>query len=378
VVLLIGAGLLLKSYQSLRSTDMGCAMDNVLTMQLRLPEARYITPVQKAAFFEQLITRVRALPGVQAAGLVTVAPGQGWGGDSLVAVVEHPPLPRGKSLDAIERAADPDYFAAMQIPLLRGRTFNDSERLDHGYVLILNQAAVKRFFPNGEDPIGKHLRYDISGGPPQAFEIIGVVGDTKYYVSEQVKPMMYYPLYGGVNSGVTIMVRSTHDVQSIALPIQRTIASLDRDLPVSDVLTMQQIIGRTTVDASFDSTLIVAFAVIALLLAAVGLYGVLSYFVTQRTAEIGIRMALGAQRNQVLSMMLLNGLAPAWIGLAFGLAGGALTVRLIRRMLYGVKPLDLSVFAAVALTLSAVAALACIIPAWRASRLDPMEALRTE
>jgi predicted permease len=378
VVLLIGAGLLLKSYRSLRSADMGCAMDNVLTMQLRLPEARYSTPVQKAAFFEQLITRVRALPGAQAAGLVTVAPGQGWGGDSLVAVVEHPPLPPGRSLDTIERAADPEYFAAMQIPLLRGRTFHDSERLDHGSVLMLNQAAVKRFFPNGEDPIGKHLRMDISGGPQQAFEIIGVVGDTKYYVSEEVKPMMYYPLYSGVNSGVTVMVRSAHDVENLSLPVQKVIASLDRDLPVSDVLTMQQIIGKTTVDASFDSALILAFAIIALLLAAVGLYGVLSYFVTQRTAEIGIRMALGAQRTQVLSMMLLNGLAPAWAGLALGLFGGALTVRLIRRMLYGVKPLDLSVFIAVALTLSVVAALACIIPAWRASRLDPMEALRTE
>jgi len=189
---------------------------------------------------------------------------------------------------------------------------------------------------------------------------------------------MYYPLYSGVNSGVTVMVRSAHDVENLSLPVQKVIASLDRDLPVSDVLTMQQIIGKTTVDASFDSALILAFAIIALLLAAVGLYGVLSYFVTQRTAEIGIRMALGAQRTQVLSMMLLNGLAPAWAGLALGLFGGALTVRLIRRMLYGVKPLDLSVFIAVALTLSVVAALACIIPAWRASRLDPMEALRTE
>ena len=174
------------------------------------------------------------------------------------------------------------------------------------------------------------------------------------------------------------MVRSTHDVESLALPIQRTIASLDRDLPVSDVLTMQQIIGKTTVDASFDSILILAFAIVALLLAAVGLYGVLSYLVTQRRSEIGIRMALGAQRVQVLQMMLVNGLAPAWAGLVFGLFGGALTVQLIRRMLYGVKPLDLTVFAAVALTLSVVAALACAIPAWRASRLDPMEALRTE
>ena len=378
VVLLITAGLLLKSYRSLLSTDMGCAVDDVLTMQLRLPEARYKQPVQKAAFFEQLIARVRALPGVEAAGLVTVAPGQGWGGDNLVAVVEHPPLPQGKSLDAMERAADPGYFAAMQIPVLRGRTFTDSERLDHAYVLILNQAAVKRFFSDGENPIGKHLRMDTSGSPQPAFEIVGVVGDTRYSVSDEMRPMMYWPLWGGVNSGVTILVRSTQNVESVALPIQKAIGGLDRDLPVSDVMTMQQVIGKSIVDASFDSTLILVFAVIALALAAVGLYGVLSYLTTQRKSEIGIRIALGAQRSTVLRMMLVNGLAPAWVGLGLGLVGGGFAVRLIRDMLYGVKPLDWSVFAGVTLITLAVSVIACAVPAWGASRLDPMEALRAE
>ncbi|MGA9244804.1 MAG: ABC transporter permease [Silvibacterium sp.] len=375
VVLLVVAGLLLKSYRTLLSTDMGCATDNVLTMQLRLPEARYKEPVQKVAFFEQLIGRVRALPGVETAGLVTVAPGQGWGGDNLVAVVEHPPLPPGKSLDAMERAADPGYFAAMQIPIVRGRTFTDSERLDHAYVMILSQTAVKRFFPDGEDPIGKHLRMGITQQP---FEIVGIAGDTHYSISEQMRPMMYWPLWGGVNSGVTILVRSTHDVESLALPVQKAIGSLDRDLPVSDVMTMQQMIGKSIVDASFDSTLTLAFAVIALVLAAVGLYGVLSYLTTQRRSEIGIRIALGAQRSEVLRMMLVNGLAPAWVGLGLGLLGGGFAVRLIRDMLYGVKPLDWNVFAGVALMLLLVSVIACAVPAWRASRLDPMEALRTE
>jgi ABC-type antimicrobial peptide transport system permease subunit len=153
---------------------------------------------------------------------------------------------------------------------------------------------------------------------------------------------------------------------------------MDRDLPVSQVMTMMQLIGKSTVDASFDSMLVLAFAIIALLLAAVGLYGVLSYLVTQRTSEIGVRIALGAQRNEVLRLMLFDGLAPAWAGLALGLVGAAFAVRLIRDMLYGVQPLDWSVFAAVALMLLIVAALACAIPAWRASCLDPMEALRTE
>jgi predicted permease len=377
VVLLIAAGLLLKSYQKLRSTDMGCAMDNVLIMELGLPEARYKTPVQKAQFFEQLISRVRAIPGLQAAGLVTAAPGQGWWGDNIVQVVEHPPLPRGQYLDAAERAADPGYFAALQIPVLRGRTFTDNERLDNANVVIINQTAARQFFPS-EDPLGKHLRLDSPDAPHNSFEVIGVVGDTRYYVSEDVKPMMYWPLSSGQFSYATIMVRSTHDVESLALPVQRVIAAMDRDLPVSHVMTMMQLIGKSTVDASFDSMLVLAFAIIALLLAAVGLYGVLSYLVTQRTSEIGVRIALGAQRNEVLRLMLFDGLAPAWAGLALGLVGAAFAVRLIRDMLYGVQPLDWSVFAAVALMLIIVAALACAIPAWRASRLDPMEALRTE
>ncbi len=377
VVLLIAAGLLLKSYQKLRSTDMGCAMDNVLTMQLSLPEVRYKEPVQKAAFFEQLISRVRALPGVQAAGLVTAAPGQGWWGDNLVAVVEHPPMPKGQYLDAAERAAEPGYFAAMQIPILRGRTFEDSERLERGNVVIISQMAAQQFFP-GEDPIGKHLRLDAIDAPRDPLEIVGVVGDTRYYVSEDVKPMMYWPLSSGQFSSATIVVRSTHDVENLALPVQRVIGGLDRDLPVSHVMTMTQLIGQSTVDASFNSMLILAFAVIALVLAAVGLYGVLSYLTTQRRSEIGIRIALGAQRREVLRMMLVNGLAPAWVGLGLGLFGGGFAVRLIRDMLYNVRPLDWSVFAGVTLMLLLVSIVACAVPAWRASRLDPIEALRTE
>ena len=162
---------------------------------------------RKRQFFEQLIARVRALPGVEAAGLVKTAPGAGPGGDNLVTVVEHPPLPHGESLDAMVNAADPGYFAAMQIPLLRGRTFNESERLNRA-VTILNQAAVKKFFP-GEDPIGKHLRLDFTGAPQHPFEIVGVVGDTRYDVSQDARPMMYWPLSSGVFSGATIVVRST-------------------------------------------------------------------------------------------------------------------------------------------------------------------------
>ena len=190
--------------------------------------------------------------------------------------------------------------------------------------------------------------------------------------------MQYYPLSAGLWNNGTLVIRSAHDVEQMALPVQRVVQELDRDLPVSDVLTMDQLLGKSTLDASFDATLLAAFAALSLLLAGVGLFGVLSYIVAQRTSEIGIRIALGAQREQVLRQMLFDGLRPALFGLAFGLAASVGAAQLIRSMLYGTQPLDPAVFAAVAGTLLLVAALACIAPAWRASRLDPMRALRTE
>ncbi|HEY4046102.1 MAG TPA: ABC transporter permease [Acidobacteriaceae bacterium] len=383
VVLLIAAGLLIQSYRKLQHTDLGCAVDNVLTMHVSLPDAHYKDPARRVAFFEQLLTRIRALPGAQAAGMVAeTAPGQGYGGDDLLDVVEHPPLPKGQTLDAMYRAADPGYFAAMQIPLLRGRTFNDHERLDQGNVVVISQLAAQRFFP-GEDPIGKHLRMDIpmkmSGIDTKTpFEIVGVVGDTPYRVGEDKRPTMYWPLYAGHFGGAAITLRSGRDVESLSLPVQRIIGQMDPNLAVANVETMRQTIHTSTVDAAFDSYLVLAFAAIAVVLASIGLYGVLSYLVTQRTSEIGIRMALGAQRREVLQLVLLDGLTPAWVGLGLGLVGADRAVQLIRSMLYGTNPVNWTIFAEVALLLSLVASLACAVPAWRASRLDPARALRTE
>jgi predicted permease len=372
VILLITAGLLLKSYQRLRSVDLGCATNNVLTMQFTLPGP----PHRRVAFLSQLVERVRALPGVKAAGLVTAAPGAGWWEDSPVTVVEHPPAAKGDVLDPIVRSADPGYFQAMQIPLLRGRTFSEAERLQNANVAILSKRAVEEFFP-GEDPIGKHLKITQEPDAPP-LEIVGVVGDTRFHIREDVWPMMYQPVYSGNFGQATVMVRSEQDVENLARPIQQIINQMDPHLAASDPLTMQQIIDRSTSSASFNSRLILIFAIIALISAMAGLYGVLAYLVTQRTSEIGIRMALGAQRSQVLGMMLIDGLWPAWIGLALGLVGAAFAVQLVRKMLYGVQPLDWNVFAGVALVLSLVAAVACAVPAWQASRLAPIQALRME
>ena len=378
VVLLIAAGLLLKSYGRLRSVDLGCATHNVLTLHLGLPEAKYKQAVQRVNFFDALLERVRSLPGVQGAGLVRVVPGEGYGGDSGFAIAEHPPLPQGKGEYAIVRWADPAYFAALGIPLLRGQTFDDNRRPEKMHEVIISQSFVRQYFP-GEDPIGKHL---VTIGH-QSFAIVGIVGDTRFHVANPVQPMMYFPicapLYGGfVPNYATLAVRSSVDVTSLALPIQRVVQQLDPELAVSDILTMNQVIGKSTLEHRFETTLLMAFAVLSLALAAVGLFGVLSYLVAQRTQEIGIRVALGAQRSDVLRLVVRQGMIPAAIGMGIGIVAALGVTRLLSSLLYGVEPTDPLTFASVLLILAGVAALATYLPARRATKVDPMVALRYE
>jgi predicted permease len=372
VILLIGAGLLLKSYERLRSADMGCITQDVITMHLGLPDARYEKPAQRANFYDRLLDRVRALPGVDAAGFVTLAPGQGDGPDWTFSIVEHPPLPQGRGLSALGRWADANYFGAMGIPILRGRTFDGGKRLDNANETIISQSFAKQYFP-GEDPLGRHLR--VRG---QNTVIVGIVGDTRYAIGERPRPVQYSPLNAGVETVGTLVIRSRHDPGQFVLPVERMVSEMDRDLPVSDVLTMNQLLGKSTLDEGFNTTLLAAFATLSLVLAAVGLFGVMSYVAAQRTTEIGIRIALGAKREQVMRQMLLDGMRPAVFGLIVGLAVSLEASRLMRDLLYEIKPLDPAVFAAVAVTLLAVATFACIVPAWRASRLNPMQALRAE
>jgi putative ABC transport system permease protein len=372
VILLIGAGLLIKSYERLRSADMGCVTQDVLTMHLGLPDARYATPAQRANFYDTLLDRVRALPGVEAAGFATVVPGQGYQTDWTFTIVEHPPLPQGSGLFALSRWADPRYFQAMGIPILRGRTFDAGKRLDAATEVVISQSFASQFFP-GEDPLGRHIRAN-----GQTAVIVGIVGDTRYAIGEAPRPVQYYPLDAGIENVGTLVIRSSHDPAQFALPVQRIVSEMDRDLPVSDVLTMNQLLGKSTLDQSFNTALLAAFATVSLVLAAVGLFGVMSYIGAQRTTEIGIRVALGAQRKQVMRKMLLDGMRPAVFGLIAGLAASLGAGQVMRDLLYEIKPLDPAVYAAVATTLLAVAVVACIVPAWRASRVDPMQALRIE
>lgn len=374
VVLLAGAGLLLKSFERLRSSDLGVPVDNTLTLRVGLPDVRYARPEQRLAFFEQLIARVRALPGVSSAGLVTAAPGEGWQGDDLMSIAEHPPLPAGQGLDFMQRGADPGYFQAIGLPLLKGRLFTTDERLERTRVVVISQGAAEQFFP-GEDPIGKHLRRIAGGGE---WEVIGVVGDVRWHVAQPPNPTLYWPLYAGLYNHTTVVVRAPHDVELMTVPVQKVIGQLDPDLPVFNVMTLREAIGKSTIDSQFDSILVLAFACIALILAAAGLYGVLAYLATQRTVEFGIRLALGAPRRALLNMLLFDGLKPALLGLLLGLPASAALVRLIQSMLYETQALDPWVFGTVAGLLLVVAMGACLAPALAAARLDPMKALRTE
>ncbi|MFZ0306262.1 MAG: ABC transporter permease [Terracidiphilus sp.] len=373
VVLLIGAGLMLKSYARLRSSDLGCVTNNVLTMQLSLPDEKYSKPVQRMNFFASLIERVRSLPGVEATGLVRTVPGQGYGGDGGFAIAEHAPLPFGQKQNAMIRWADPGYFHALGIPLVRGTSFDTDNRLDKADQVVISESFAREYF-GSENPIGKHL---VTFGS-QSFQIVGIVGDTRFALSKPPQPMMYFSIYSGDFGSAALVVRSDGDVNSMALPIQEIVQQLDPQLAVMDILTMNQLIGKSILGTSFDATLLLVFAALSLLLAAVGLFGVLSYIAAQRTTEIGIRIALGAQRNQVLRLMLFNGMRPALLGLGFGLAASAITTRMIQSILFGTRPFDPPVYVAAAGSLLLVSTLACMLPAWRASRLNPIEALRAE
>jgi hypothetical protein len=261
-----------------------------------------------------------------------------------------------------------------------GRFFVSDERVERSYKVIVSRQLVRQYFA-GEDPIGKHLHVPgrAHDGTPNLvdWEIVGVVGDMLYQVGKEPKAAAYFPILEG-RSGAMLAVHTPTDPLQFSVPLQKQIASLDSELPVSDVLTINQIIGASLVNASLSATLVLAFAILSLILASVGMYGVLSYLTTQRTSELGIRMALGAQRDQLLQLMLMDGLRPALFGLGLGLVMSFAATRIFQSMLFGTKPLDPVVLSGVIATLLAVTVLACLVPAWRASRINPTQALRSE
>jgi ABC-type antimicrobial peptide transport system permease subunit len=259
--------------------------------------------------------------------------------------------------------------------LKQGRFFEDSDNREKGNAMVITESMAREFFPAG-DAIGKTLIISWEQSP--RFEIVGIVGDVLSDLDRPAEATMYLPINSGRFGYGSLVVRSSRDVAALALPVQKEFAALDPNVAVSDVLTMEQRIGKSSASAMFDAVLVLLFAVLGLVLAAVGLYGLLSYLVTERTNEIGIRMALGAQQREVMRIMFVDGLRPTVLGLLLGLFGGGLCAQLIRSLLFGVQPLDGYIFASVAMVVLLISIGACAYPAWRAARVDPMTSLRCD
>jgi putative ABC transport system permease protein len=379
LVPLVGAGLLIQSLSRLEHVKPGFDPHNVLTFNLGLPDARY-SYSQQAAFFEQLLPRIRALPGVRSASAVSPLP---LSGDDFRVTFEIEGRPVAKSDQPATnyREAAAGYFQTMHIPLLEGRDFSDQDNLKSPPVIIVNQTFAKQFFP-GEDPIGKHIKPGLSSIPGTHAvmrEIVGVVGDVKHRsLNREAGPEVYEPESQMPFETLTLVVRTEGDPRGLIGAVREQVKALDKDLPIYDVKLMEEYLSTSVAQPRFNTMLLAIFAGVALVLAAVGLYGVMSYSVVQRTHEIGIRMALGAQQKDVLRMIVGQALRLTLVGTALGLAGAWAATRLMSGLLFGVKSSDPITYAGVALLLSAVALLACYVPAYRAMRVDPMVALRYE
>jgi predicted permease len=373
LMLLIGAGLMFKSLARLRAVDPGFVPDRILTIRFSLPRTRYKAAPQVAAFYRDVLQSVRALPGVESAGLITVPPLGGHYMDNSFTIDGHAPLPKGQFLVAVVRWADPDYFKAMGIPLKRGHFFTGAEWLDSANKAVITESMAAAFFPN-EDPIGKRIRTSDT----DAYEIVGIVGDTRQSLASAPEPMMYFPLYKGDYIFATLLFRAAGDPNLLSLPVQKEMRNLDADLPAVTVKTMDEVMSGATEQNRFGLSLIAVFAALAVVLASIGLYGVLAYSVGQRTNELGVRIALGAGPGDITQLVVWQGLKPAALGIAAGLIGGVAATRLLQSLLYEVSPNDPLVITVVALLLVVISIAASVIPAWRATRIDPVMALRAE
>ncbi|HYP28839.1 MAG TPA: ABC transporter permease [Blastocatellia bacterium] len=377
LVLLVSAGLLMKSFLRLQAVSPGFDVNNILTMRVTLPIAKYPEPAQRTAFFKQAVERLEALPGVESVGAISFLPFTGPGAATDFTIVGQPVPAPGDEMVTDVRVTDSNFFRAMNIPILRGRTFTEQEATEERRVVVISEALARLYFP-GEDPIGKRIIVQMKEENLPT-EIIGVVGDIKHQnLEDEVRGMVYWPYPELPYTSMTLVAKTQADPLNFVASMQREIQSLDKDQPVADVRTMEQWLARTIAQARFNTLLLGVFAVVALVLAAVGIYGVMAYTVTQQTHEIGIRMAFGAQPSHVLRMVVSQGGVLVLIGVAAGLATSFTLTRLLSSLLFGVSPTDPVMFSFIPIVLLMVAMLACIIPARRAVKVDPMVALRYE
>jgi predicted permease len=385
LVLLIGAGLMIRSLHQLQNVAPGFEAHGVLTMNAAVSRAKFTEPQQEIQFFDQVLQRVRVLPGVESAGLIDDIPLDNGGSHQPIQIEGQPVVAMADQPEVDVRLTSPGYMHSMRIPILKGRDFNDQDIVGRPSSIVISQSMAEHFWP-GEDPIGKRLTLTFS--PEQVREVVGIVGDVKLDGLDQQRPStaIYEPigqLSGSSKSDwrsfpMTIVVRSTVAPSSMVSAVTNAIHEVDRNMPVRDIFTMDDMVAKSLSQPRFNMFLLGIFAGIAALLAAIGIYSVLSYSVRQRVPEIGIRLALGARLTDVLRLVVFEGMKPALLGVGIGVVAALALGRVVSSLVYQVKPSDPITFVAVAILLGLIALVACLIPAYRASRVDPIVALRNE
>lgn len=384
LVLLIGAGLMINSFMRLQQVDPGFSTKNVLTMQLSLPQSKYKEGAQIGAFYQQLIQRIETLPGVQSVGAVNRLPLSGTATDRSFIIERQTPVSSEQNSSVEWRAITPNYFSALNIPLKDGRFFTEQDHADAPGVAIVNESMARRFW-SGESPIGQRIKMT---GPAELpwLTVVGIVGDVRHFgLDSDVKPEMYFshlqrpwPSMPALIRTMTVVVHTPSDPKGLTSALRSTVGVMDRDLPLYNIRTMEEVFSKSIARQKFNMLLIGIFSGVALLLAAVGIYGVMAYSVSQRTREFGIRMALGAQESDVLKMVVGQGLKLVLIGVVIGLIASFVLTNLLSGVLYGISATDPITFVIVSLVLIGVALTASFVPALRATKIAPMIALREE
>jgi putative ABC transport system permease protein len=380
LMLLVGSGLLLESFSRLRELDPGFRAGHVLTARLEVHGAKYGEFAKRSEFFERVLERVRALPGVKVAGFTSALP-LTWEGGTNTFTPEGVVLDPGFNYDANNRVVTPGYFEAMRIPLRRGRLFNNGDGQDAPMVAIINETLERKFWPN-QDAIGKRFKFGTPEDKTAVRRIVGVVADVRQMrLNEPAHQEMYFPYWQAKDNWMVprdLTVRTSGDPLSLASAVRQAVWSIDRDQPISNVMTLDELLDQEVAQRRVQAALLGSLAALALILACVGIYGVLSYLVTQRAQEIGIRVALGANAADVFRTVAGQGMALAAIGIVAGAAAALALSRLLGSMLFGVLATDPITYAGAVALFAAVALLACYFPARRAARVDPMVALRCE
>jgi putative ABC transport system permease protein len=382
LVLLAGAGLLMKSFVRLAQVDPGFHAPAVVTMELTLPEFKYPTAQKQAAFFHQVLDRVTLLPGVATVGGISRLPLGNSAEEMEAFAIEGKPKPSAGQVPLAEyRVCSADYFRALGIPLVRGRWLTSADAEDRPRVVVISDALAHQYFP-GEDPLGKRFKIGFPDSTNPWLTIVGIVHDVKHNsLAAPAPPQLYVSYLQSADTQMTLVIRTVGDPLQVVAAARNEVKAVDPDQPVANVRTMEKIVAASVARPRFNMLLLGIFATVALVLAAVGLYGVISYSVGQRAHEIGIRMALGAKRSDVLGMVLRQGMTLVAAGLAVGLAAALVMSRLLASLsslLYDVSATDPAILAGVVVVLAAAAMVACTLPALKATRVDPVTALRCE